>query len=100
MADLKIDEAKALVWAGDVFREVEAVERLLVEVRSVRTATVGENDTIFQLIEKSANLMDEVWTNTTNAFKKGWNILRDGLSVLRSAGQRIGEAFDDLNKKI
>ena len=100
MADLKIDEAKAIVWTEDVFREVEAVERLLVEVRSVRTATVGEDDTIFQLIEKSANLMDEVWTNTSNAFKNGWNILKDGLSVLKSAGQRIGEAFDELQRKI
>ena len=100
MADLKIDELKAIAWTSDVQTKIEAVKTVLVEVVNVRNETVGSDDTVFQMIEKASNLMDEVWTNTCDAFKKGWDILDEGLGVLGQAGQKISEAFDTLSVKI
>ena len=100
MADLKIDEAKAVAWVQDVQNKLSAVEGVLREVRAVRNESVGSNDTVFQLIEKAGNLMEETWTNTCNSFKKGWSVLQEGLGVIGKAGKAIGEAFEELQKKI
>ncbi len=100
MADLKIDEIKAVAWVTEVQQKLTAVEATLREVRQVRSDTVGSEDTVFQMIEKASNLMDETWTKTSEAFKRGWGALKDGLGTLKKAGQQIGEAFDELQAKI
>lgn len=100
MADLKIEEQKAIAWTMEVQTKLNAVETTLDEVRSVRNSTTGSNDTVFQMIEKAGNLMDETWTNTCDSFKRGWDILKEGLGVLGTAGQKISDAFNELQNQI
>lgn len=100
MADLKIDEAKAVSWTKDVVNEVVMVKSLLKEVQGVRLENVGENDTVFQLVEKAGNMMDEAWTTTCDAFEKGWTILQEGLDVFGKAGIKIDEVFKELGNII
>lgn len=100
MADLKIDEARAKIWILDVKRELVAVEHVLDDIKKLNNSVPGSDDTVFQLLEKTSNMMNETWTTTCNAFKKGWDILEEGFGVIAKAGQKIEEAVQELQTQI
>lgn len=100
MADVKIDQAKAVAWVKDVQGEINSVERTLQDVRRVCANAPGENDSIFQMIEKTGNFLEESWNRTTSAFKKAWEKLEEGIKIFGQAGEKVQTAFDDFKKKI
>ena len=100
MADLKIDQARAMTWVKDVQNEIYLVENTLGDVKQVCETFPGDDDTVFKLIEKTGEMLDNAWTATTKAFKNAWEKLEDGVKHVGEAGERIQEAFSDFQSKI
>ena len=78
MADIKIDEAKAMAWVSDVKTEIDAVRLLLEEVRRSTENSVDSEDSILQMIRCVGEKMNDVWSNTCKAFKDGYDTLENG----------------------
>lgn len=100
MDEIKLDVVKARMWTMRVRNEVDATQKTLKEVTELTTKVVGSDDTIFQMIEKSARMMDEAWTKTCSAFERGWGVLQEGIEAFTKAGHHIDEAFQELQSII
>lgn len=100
MADLKIDQARAMTWVKDVQNEIHLVENTLGDVKQVCETTPGEGDAVFKLVEKTGEMLDDAWSATTKAFKNAWEKLEEGIKYVGEAGERVQEAFSNLQSKI
>ena len=100
MADIKIDEAKAMAWVSDVKTEIDAVRLLLEEVRRSTENSVDSEDSILQMIRCVGEKMNDVWSNTCKAFKDGYDTLENGLSKFKQAGKIIHDAISNVQKTV
>ena len=100
MADIKIDEGKAMDWIKEVQGEIISVEKTLKSVEQVCAEFPGDSDDLIKWIEKTGKFIEESWTTANSTFKDAWNALEEGLSIFKGAGEKIQNAFDDLKTRI
>ena len=100
MADLKIDQARAKSWIKDVQNELALTEGTLDKAKEELETFPGEDDTVFLMVEKTNNLLNEAWSATTKAFNDAWSEIDEGLDQLGKAGERVKEAFNDFQAQI
>lgn len=96
MADIVIDEQEAQKWAGEVIEKLREVNVTLDKVKELCKSSFETEDTIVKLIVNTGNKMEEVWTQTKNAFETGWKELQSSMGTYDKAGKAIEEAFRKL----
>lgn len=99
MADMNINSEKAGPWIKSVQEEVAAVNQTLGKVREVCSTFPGEGDSVFQLIEKTGNMLEETWNHATNVYKNAWEKVEEGLNAVAKAGHEVEGFFEDFFSK-
>lgn len=94
MADMKLQADPAAKWVGEVQTETKEVEKLLKQVTDECSTFPGSNDTIFKLIEKTGNMLNDTWTAATNAYKDAWEKVGEGIDTVIQKGKKVEESFD------
>lgn len=96
MPDIIIDEQEAKKWAGEVVEKLREVNVTLDKVKELCKSSFETDDTIVKLIVSTGNKMEEVWSQTKNAFETGWKDLQSAMGTYGKAGTAIEEAFRKL----
>ena len=100
MADMVMDVEKAGRWVASVQAEIAEVNKTLVEVEEVCRTFPGNDDVVFQLIEKTGGMLEDTWNTATAVYKDAWEKVSEGISAVGKAGERVQEFFNDLASKI
>lgn len=98
--DVSINEEKARTWVTDVKTEISNVKTVLSKVKLECDTDVGENDSIFQMIKKTSELVGNAWQTVTQTFENAWDKLEEAIKKFGEAGKNIQNEFEDFNKKI
>lgn len=96
MRDMDMDVGKAQIWIKEVKEEIAEVERTLKRVNEACMNVPGEDDTVFQFIERTGKVMNDVWTTASDAYKSAWGLVEEGIDELKKAGKSISESFEVL----
>ena len=79
--------------------EVAEVKKTLDEVTKECTTVPGNDDSIFKLIEKTGNMLNDAWNVATNAYQDAWEKVSDGIDYVIKKGKEIDGYFDEFATK-
>lgn len=96
MIDMDMDVGRAEIWLKEVKETLAEVENTLTKVRTACQTVPGEDDVLFQQIERSGKVMNDIWDTACNAYKSAWDKVTDGIEELGKTGKKIVDLFTDL----
>ena len=87
-------------FCKEVKSEIVEVESLLEQVREKCWEDPAEDDTLYKLMSKTGNMLDETWTVATETYKNAWERLEESVDAFERLGQKIEGVFDDMFDKL
>lgn len=97
--DVDFNAQRAEDWKREVDNELDAVDRLLLEVAQVSSTVPGENDTIFNGIYEVCQKLDQSWREMSKTFKDVASKLDEAISSYKNLILQKKQEIEELKSK-
>lgn len=94
--DVAMNEAEIRRLRSQISQEISEVDSLLIKVANDCQMQETEDDTILQGIQSIGNKMNELWTETIDAFKKSDSMIDEAFEKAIQLARKTIDAIENI----